>query len=236
MVRVSSTDVTEETEEAPRDDLREALVARVGELLGDAVVETHIIPGKDLWVRVRNEAWQAAAEEIRYVLGARYFCFLSAIDWLPSPFGRYLDAEVDNVLTGAQPKDPGPQEPGYTGGDTRFQVLARVANVKEHWGINLKADTSSDDDPRIATWTRVYSGADWHEREASEMYGINFDGHPSLRHLYLPSDFEGYPLRKDFPLLARVVKPWPGIVDVEPLPGSGEGDAGADDATAEAGS
>ena len=51
------------------------------------------------------------------------------------------------------------------------------------------------------------------------MFGITFAGHPDLRHIYLPSDFEGYPLRKDFPLLARMVKPWPGIVDVEPMPG-----------------
>ena len=64
----------------------------------------------------------------------------------------------------------------------------------------------------------VYPGADWHERETWEMYGVRFDGHPSLRQLYLPADFEGHPLRKDFPLLARVVKPWPGLVDVEPMP------------------
>jgi NADH-quinone oxidoreductase subunit C len=51
------------------------------------------------------------------------------------------------------------------------------------------------------------------------MYGFVFEGHPSLRHLYLPSEFEGHPLRKDFPLLARVVKPWPGLVDVEAMPG-----------------
>jgi NADH-quinone oxidoreductase subunit C len=51
------------------------------------------------------------------------------------------------------------------------------------------------------------------------MFGFVFDGHPSLRHLYLPGEFEGHPLRKDFPLLARDVKPWPGLVDVEPMPG-----------------
>ena len=39
-----------------------------------------------------------------------------------------------------------------------------------------------------------------------------------MRHLYLPAEFEGHPLRKDFPLLAREVKPWPGLVDVEPMP------------------
>ena len=54
------------------------------------------------------------------------------------------------------------------------------------------------------------------------MFGIMFAGHPYLSNMYLPGDFEGYPLRKDFPLLARMVKPWPGIVDVEPMPGEPE--------------
>ena len=72
--------------------------------------------------------------------------------------------------------------------------------------------------PRVETWSRVYRGADWHERETWEMYGFGFDGHPNLVHIYLPHDFEGHPLRKDFPLLAREVKPWPGLVDVELMP------------------
>ena len=72
-----------------------------------------------------------------------------------------------------------------------------------------------DDTLSIESWSSIYGGANWHEREAWEMYGVNFAGHPSLRNLYLPGDFEGHPLRKDFPLLARHVKPWPGIVDVE---------------------
>ncbi len=76
-----------------------------------------------------------------------------------------------------------------------------------------------DDDPRIATWIHNYAGADWHEREAWEMFGITFVGHPNLSHIYLPGGFEGHPLRKDYPLLSRMVKPWPGLVDVEPMPG-----------------
>jgi NADH-quinone oxidoreductase subunit C len=79
--------------------------------------------------------------------------------------------------------------------------------------------------PRALSWVPVYPGAEWHERECWEMFGITFDGHPALRHLYLPSEFEGHPLRKDFPLLARVVKPWPGLVDVESMPGDAGGDA-----------
>jgi NADH-quinone oxidoreductase subunit C len=123
-------------------------------------------------------------------------------------------------------------EPGVAGGDTRFQVFARLYNVVTHVGITLKADLD-EADPRIDSWVPVFMGADWHEREAWEMYGFGFDGHPGLRHIYLPAGFEGHPLRKDFPLLARVVKPWPGLVDVEPIPGEaadeGEGGAAAEE-------
>jgi NADH-quinone oxidoreductase subunit C len=57
---------------------------------------------------------------------------------------------------------------------------------------------------------------------------VTFTGHPGLRHMYLPSDFEGHPMRKEFPLLARMVKPWPGIVDVEQMPGDDD-EAAADE-------
>lgn len=211
------------------DELRDGLVSELAGHLGDALLASHVEPGNDVWVRVSNDSWSHAAEVLRDGLGARYFCFLSAIDWMPSPFGRSMDSEVDKLLTGAaeeataQDRRP---EPGITGGDTRFQVLARVAHVGmpgRYWGMTLKADVP-EGDMRIGTWTRTFAGADWHEREAWEMFGIEFEGHPGLRNMYLPTGFEGHPLRKDFPLVARMVKPWPGIVDVEPLPGGGDGE------------
>lgn len=66
------------------------------------------------------------------------------------------------------------------------------------------------DDPRLPSAVDVFRGANWHERETFEMFGITFDGHPYLVPLLLPDGFEGYPLRKDFVLAARVAKPWPG--------------------------
>src|SRR5262249_54795620 len=99
--------------------------------------------------------------------------------------------------------------------------------TKRRWGMVFKTDVE-ESDPAVASWVDEYPGADWHERETWEMYGVRFDGHPSLRHLYLPSEFEGHPLRKDFPLLARVVKPWPGLVDVEAMPEAGEERSGSE--------
>ncbi|MDP1806783.1 MAG: NADH-quinone oxidoreductase subunit C, partial [Acidimicrobiales bacterium] len=116
---------------------------------------------------------------------------------------------------------------------SRMQVLASVAQVGTDLRVLLKADVP-DDDPVVATWIRTYHGAAWHERETHEMFGIRFEGNVDLRHIYLPTEFEGHPLRKEFPLLARVVKPWPGIVDVEPMPGEDPDDEEAtDDADAD---
>jgi NADH-quinone oxidoreductase subunit C len=215
----------DEAEAQETDERREAILADLTGALGaDAVVASHIDPGLDLTVRVRSDAWRTVAEVARNHLGARYFGFVSVIDWLPSPFGRSMDAAVDTVLAreaGQEPEAPSTElAHGTTGGETRFQVFGRLAHVwgpGNYWGITLKADIP-DDTLTVESWVPVFAGADWHEREAWEMFGVTFTGHPGLRHMYLPSEFEGNPLRKDFPLLARLVKPWPGIVDVEPMP------------------
>ena len=203
-----------ETSAAPVvDATRDAMVAAIRGTLGAAVVDSLVKPGDDIWVRVSTDSWRNSIQKLMDVHGFDYFCFLSAIDWLPSPFGRGED----------DPSEPAPERdstirPGYTGGDTRMQLLVRIVNSETHLGINVKADVP-DDSFTVESISSVFAGANWHEREAHEMFGIGFTGHPDLRNMYLPTDFEGFPMRKDFPLLARMVKPWPGIVDVEPLPG-----------------
>jgi len=67
--------------------------------------------------------------------------------------------------------------------------------------------------PELPSVTSVYRGANWHERETAEMFGVRFDGHPNPLPLLLPDGFEGNPLRKDFVLASRVAKQWPGEVD-----------------------
>ncbi len=195
------------------------IVDALRETLGDGFVEHHY-SARDTWVRVRPEAWLEAARVCKD-LGFTYFCFLSAIDWKQADLGgeKLWDPEAEPT---AEPEDgPGRWVTGLAGGETRFQVFARLYDLVRHVGVTLKAD-AGDEDPRALSWVPVFRGADWHEREAWEMFGVEFEGHPGLRHLYLPGAFEGYPLRKDFPLLAREVKPWPGLVNVEGLPGEDE--------------
>jgi NADH-quinone oxidoreductase subunit C len=126
-----------------------------------------------------------------------YFSWLSAIDW------------EREVAVGDPPADESVA--------TRFEVLSCLGNTDGDWVV-LSTDIPKDD-PALPTLTGVFGGANWHEREATEMFGIDFTGHPNPTHLYLPDGFEGHPLRKTFPLRSREVKPWPGSVDVEGMPG-----------------
>ncbi len=229
---------TPEPQATPVDDARLAILDALAAELGDDLVATEI-HRDDVWVRVRRQGWKRTAEVCRS-LGFDYFCFLAGLDWMPatSVTRGEVSSEIDAGDDGegeaeaqadavaeaeAQPDqvaDTDGWTTGHAGGDTRFQVFARLYSIERHMGITLKSDLD-DDTPAVETWSQVYPGADWHERETWEMFGFDFVGHPHLVHLYLPGEFEGFPLRKDFPLLAREVKPWPGLVDVEPMP---EGD------------
>ena len=214
--------MSETTAEAPvwSDEARDSL-ARLDAELGDAILEREAMAG-DPVVRIAPDAWRRAAIACKEVVGCDYLSFVSAIDWMPAPV--IGDEGAGDTSTPAQPRE---QTWGLAGGATRFQLLACVESTRAPFRrIVLKCDV--DDTMRAESWVAVYPGADWHERETWEMFGIAFDGHPSLRHLYLPAEFEGNPLRKDFPLLAREVKPWPGLVDVEGMPGSGDEEEAAE--------
>jgi NADH-quinone oxidoreductase subunit C len=83
-----------------------------------------------------------------------------------------------------------------------------VYSLKNKKYLRLKVTT--DDGEKVPTVSGVWSAANWHERETFDMYGIVFEGHPDLRRMYMPEDYEYYPLRKDYPLM--------GVPDAIPLP------------------
>ncbi|WP_406184251.1 NADH-quinone oxidoreductase subunit C [Streptomyces sp. NBC_01006] len=97
-------------------------------------------------------------------------------------------------------------EPG-----TGFRVCAHVVSLENHRVRRLLLRTTVPHTaPSLPSAVAVYAGAEWHERETYEMFGVVFTDHPHLVPLLLPENFEGHPLRKDFVLAARVAKAWPG--------------------------
>ncbi|HBH60368.1 MAG TPA: NADH-quinone oxidoreductase subunit C [Nitrospiraceae bacterium] len=81
----------------------------------------------------------------------------------------------------------------------RYEVVYNLYSVKHKHRLMLKALIPADN-PSVDSVVPIWSGANWHEREACDMYGIVFNGHPDLRRILMPDDWEGYPLRKDYPL------------------------------------
>ncbi len=93
--------------------------------------------------------------------------------------------------------------------DSQIEIVTHLYSVRRQHHINMKCRVARDGGT-IPTLSGVWRGADWHERETAELYGVAFEGHPHLVKLLLPEAFEGYPMRKDFLLMTREAKEWEG--------------------------
>ena len=89
----------------------------------------------------------------------------------------------------------------YMGREPRFEVVYHLFSINKHHRIRLKAMVGKGE--KISSVVGVWSTADWHEREAFDMYGIIFEGHPNLTRILMPENWDGHPLRKDYPLKGR---------------------------------
>lgn len=81
----------------------------------------------------------------------------------------------------------------------RFHLIYRFTSVRAGLTLNVRVPVSGLA-PVAPTLETVYHSANWHEREVFDLFGIRFEGHSDLRRLVMPADWEGYPLRKDYPL------------------------------------
>jgi NADH-quinone oxidoreductase subunit C len=98
--------------------------------------------------------------------------------------------------------------------EVRFEVVYNLFSTKYRHRIRIKAQMP-ENNMQIGTVVPIWVGANWHERECYDMFGIEFFGHPDLRRILMPEDWEGHPLRKDYPLKGPdFEKDWPGFVEV----------------------
>jgi NADH-quinone oxidoreductase subunit C len=83
--------------------------------------------------------------------------------------------------------------------EPRFELNYHLLSIPLRHTVRLRAKVPGTN-PVIATVTPVWPTANWHEREIFDLFGVRFDGHPDLRRILMPDDWEGYPLRKDYPV------------------------------------
>ena len=81
----------------------------------------------------------------------------------------------------------------------RFHVVYQMSSLKNNLTVQIRVPVNGDQ-PKVPTVTRVYEVANWREREVADMFGIEFEGHPDPRRILMPVDWDGHPLRKDYPL------------------------------------
>jgi NADH-quinone oxidoreductase subunit C len=93
----------------------------------------------------------------------------------------------------------------------RFEVIYNMVSLRDRERLFVKV-WLEEESPRVDSVTTVWNSANWFERQVYDMYGVTFNNHPDMRRVYMPEDFEYYPLRKEFPLL--------GIPGSIPLPTS----------------
>ncbi len=98
-----------------------------------------------------------------------------------------------NLLADICGADRGPEE------DPRFEINYHLFSTTKFHRLRLKVIVT-EEDPHVPTVTGIWRTANWHERETFDMLGVVFDGHPDLRRILLPDDWQGHALRKDFPL------------------------------------
>jgi len=96
----------------------------------------------------------------------------------------------------------GEDKPEFEG--KRFAVVTHLLSIKNNQRIRVKVFCDDNEFPVVDTLTEVWSSANWFEREAFDLFGIMFKGHPDLRRILTDYGFSGYPFRKDFPLIGHV--------------------------------
>lgn len=87
--------------------------------------------------------------------------------------------------------------------DPRFDVVYELYSINRNHRVRLKVRVNEGES--VPSVTSIWSAANWHEREVFDLFGITFDGHPDLRRILMPDNYEGHPLLKDFPLTREEV-------------------------------
>jgi NADH-quinone oxidoreductase subunit C len=157
----------------------EALLARVEDALGDKLVSSKIAVG-EVTIEVKPEDWLDVALALRDEPGL-------AFDILMDLCGVDYSAYKDGAWEGA-----------------RFAVVAHLLSVAKNHRLRVRAFCADDEMPVIASLVDTWPAVNWFEREAFDLYGIVFEGHPDLRRILTDYGFIGHPFRKDFPVSGHV--------------------------------
>ena len=178
---------------------RQALSARFGERARPIPA----LPG-EIAIDVAPADLVAVCRELRDApdLAFEQLVDLSGIDYLDFGKAEWTTSEATSSgFSRGVEREPRGEAPA---GEGRFAVSYQLLSVSRNARLRVRCSCPAGDPPMIDSVTEVWASADWYEREAFDLYGILFRGHPDLRRILTDYGFIGHPFRKDFPLSGRV--------------------------------
>ncbi|MEP6634553.1 MAG: NADH-quinone oxidoreductase subunit C [Luteimonas sp.] len=165
-------------------------------------------------------AWHAGCEALRDTFGFEMLVDVCGMDYLGHGSDEWdTDVSSEGFSRGVEGRGPGrfkfgevpSEQTAQPQGETptlrpqhRFAAVAQLLSVQHNRRVRVVCYAPDDDFPVVASVTDIWPGANWFEREAFDLFGIVFQGHPDLRRILTDYGFVGHPFRKDFPLIGNV--------------------------------
>ena len=180
------------------------LQTRVNDLLASDLAST-TIEFDELTVELKPETSKQALLKLRDQLGFEQLVDLCGVDYLSYGVANWESAKASNtgfsrgVFDFDEENANGDQYPAR-----RFAVVYHLLSIVNNLRIRVKVYPENSQQPMVDSAVDVWSSANWFEREAFDLFGILFVGHPDLRRILTDYGFVGHPLRKDFPLTGHV--------------------------------
>jgi NADH-quinone oxidoreductase subunit C len=190
---------------------RSALARKLEAKLGQKLVRIVEARGETT-IEVLPENWLAVAAILRDDAGLHFeqLMDLCGVDYLSWGDAEWDTTDVSSEGFSRGVEGAGPGRFGWAGRPRnadiphRFAVVVHLLSIAHNRRVRMRAHCGDDDLPIVPSLIGTWPSADWFEREAFDLYGIVFEGHPDLRRILTDYGFVGHPFRKDFPLIGNV--------------------------------
>ncbi|KIQ98395.1 NADH-quinone oxidoreductase subunit C [Lysobacter sp. A03] len=168
-------------------------------------------PRGEIGIEIDPAQWRATALALRDEFGFEQLTDVSGVDYLTWGSDEWnTEPSSEGFSRGVEGKGPGRfvwgQMPSGAADAPRrrFAAVAHLLSFQHNQRLRMRTFAADDEMPIVDSLTSVWAGANWFEREAFDLFGIVFEGHPDLRRILTDYGFIGHPFRKDFPLIGNV--------------------------------
>ena len=192
------------------------LAERLRAQFPDGVVDV-ALPRGEITLDVPPDAWHDTCRTLRDSFGFDQCMDVSGVDYLGYGSDEWdtTDVSSEGFSRGVEGRGPGRFKWGEQTSDRsapsdrpasnkRYAVVAHLLSMQHNLRVRVRCFAADDALPVVASVVDLWAGVNWFEREAFDMYGILFEGHPDLRRILTDYGFVGHPFRKDFPLIGNV--------------------------------